>query len=86
MRTQEELEVLISKFERDESKYPKWKRALIAFDQLIGVLFWNNSMDETISSKIGRLQTLGKSTWFDDKVCCVLSKLEYNHCNKSKGE
>ena len=28
----------------------------------------------------------GKATWFDKKLCCLLKKLEDNHCAKSIGE
>lgn len=86
MRTPEELDVLYTKFDNDVKTKPRWLRALIAFDQLLGVIFWNNSQDETISSKIHRKKEQGKSNWFEDKLCCLLSKLEYNHCYKSRGE
>lgn len=36
-----------------------------------------------ISSKLGRKEKLN---WFEKKLCCLLSKLEYNHCYKSLGE
>ena len=86
MRTKEELKVLYAKFDKDVQNKSKSLRLLIALDQLFGVLFWNNSQDETISSKIGRLQDQGKATWIDNKICCLLNKLEYNHCRKSEGE
>lgn len=86
MRTKEELEVLYNKFDNDVKTKSRWLRALIAFDQLVGVIFWNNSQDETISSKIHRKQEKVTSNWFEDKLCYLLSKLEYNHCYKSRGE
>lgn len=86
MRTEKELEVLYSKFENDVKTKSRLLRAMIAFDQLVGVLFWDNSQDETISSKIHRKKDQGKSNWFENKLCCLLSKLEYNHCYKSRGE
>ncbi len=86
MRTPEEQQLLFAKFDKDVITKSRGLRAMIALDQLIGVIFWNNSQDETISSKIGRLEKAGKTTWFDNKVCCLLNKLEYNHCNKSIGE
>jgi hypothetical protein len=86
MRTKEEQAALFTKFDSDVQTKSKGLRLAIAFDQLCGVLFWNNSQDETISSKIGRLQEQGKATWWDNKVCCLLSKLDYNHCRKSEGE
>ena len=86
MRTPEELGILYTKFENDVKTKSRWLRALIAFDQLIGVIFWNNSQDETISSKIGRKKLKNKANWFEEGLCCLLSKLDYNHCNKSIGE
>lgn len=86
MRTKEELKVLYSKFDKDVETKTRWFRALIALDQLLGVIFLNNSQDETISSKIHRLQEANKSNWLLDKLCCLLSKFEYNHCYKSRGE
>ena len=86
MRTEEETMILIAKFDMDVATKPRWLRALIAFDQLCGVIFWNNSNDETISSRIARKQEAGESSWFEDRLCCILSKLEYNHCKVSKGE
>lgn len=86
MRTKEELEVLYAKFDRDVREKSRLLRLAIVLDQFFGVLIWNNSQDETISSKIGRKQLSGTSNWFEDKLCCLLSKFEYNHCNKSLGE
>lgn len=77
---------LYEKFERDMHKRTRWYRVLLWIDQGLNVILWNGSQDETISSHIGRRQLAGTSTWFDDKVCCMLSKLEHNHCNKSLGE
>ena len=42
--------------------------------------------DETISSHIHRRIESGKANWFDKKLCCLLKKLEDNHCAKSIGE
>lgn len=70
MRTQEELTILYAKFDKDVATKSRWLRFMIALDQMFGVLFYNNSQDETISSKIGRLESAGKATWFDKKVCC----------------
>lgn len=86
MRTEEELKVLYAKFDKDVATKSRGLRLAIALDQLFGVLLWNTSQDETISSYIGRLQKQGKSNWINDKICCLLSRLEYNHCNKSLGE
>ena len=86
MRTKEELEILYAKFDMDVKEKSRLLRLAIVLDQFFGVLIWNNSQDETISSKIGRKQIAGTSNWFEDKLCCLLSKLEYNHCAKSLGE
>ena len=39
-----------------------------------------------ISSHIHRRIEGGKANWFDKKLCCLLKKLENNHCEKSLGE
>ena len=77
---------LIEKFEEDVKKRSRVLRLLIALDQFFNVLLWNGSQDETISSHIARRIENGKATWFDKRLCCLLSKIESNHCNKSKGE
>lgn len=46
----------------------------------------NGSQDETVSSHLGRKIEKGTATLFDKKLCCLLSKLEYNHCYNSLGE
>ena len=86
MRSKEELEVLYSKFDKDVEKRSRWFRFLLALDQMLNVIFWNGSQDETVSSHIGRRIEEGKATRFDKKLCCLLKKLEHNHCNKSLGE
>ena len=77
---------LIEKFENDVKKRSRLMRFLLALDQLGNVLFWNGSQDETISSHIHRRIESGKANWFDKKLCCLLKKLEDNHCAKSIGE
>ena len=86
MKTPEELEILYAKFDRDVEKRSRLMRVLLALDQLIAVIFWNASQDETVSSHIGRKIKKGTATWFDKKLCCLLQKFEDNHCNKSLGE
>ena len=77
---------LIEKFENDVKKRSRIKRLLLVIDQLGNVLFWNGSQDETISSHIHRRIESGKATWFDKKLCCLLKKIDNNHCEKSLGE
>lgn len=77
---------LIEKFENDRKKRSRLNRILLIFDQMCNVIFWNGSQDETISSKIGRKKLKNKANWFEEGLCCLLSKLDYNHCNKSLGE
>lgn len=72
MRTPEELEILYAKFDRDVQKRSRLMRVLLALDQLMAVIFWNASQDETVSSHIGRRIRNGKATWFDKKLCCLL--------------
>lgn len=77
---------LIEKFENDIKNRTRLKRFVLVLDQMGNVLFWNGSQDETISSHIHRRIESGKATWFDKKLCCLLKKLEHNHCEKSLGE
>lgn len=86
MRTEEELALLQAKFENDVVKRTRWMRFLLVLDQMGNVLFWNGSQDETISSHIHRRIKAGKATWFDKWLCCLLKKLESEHCMKSEGE
>ena len=77
---------LYAKFDNDMKKRNRTMRFLLVLDQMFNVLLWNGSQDETISSHIQRRIDNGIATWFDKKVCCLLKKLEQNHCEKSKGE
>ena len=77
---------LIDKFDKDVAKRSKLMRFLLVLDQMGNVLLWNGSQDETISSHIGRRIEVGKATWFDKKLCCLLKKLDNNHCVNSRGE
>ena len=77
---------LVKKFENDVRKRSRLMRFLLALDQMGNVIFWNGSQDETISSHIHRRIENKKATWFDKKLCCLLKKLESNHCAKSLGE
>ena len=79
-------EQLIKKFENDIEKRTRFMRFILVLDQMINVIFWNGSQDETVSSHIARRIERGDATWFDKKLCCLLSRLENNHCNKSLGE
>lgn len=74
------------KFINDVAKRNRFIRFLLVLDQMFNVLIWNGSQDETISSHIGRRQLNGKATWFDNAICCVLKKIEGNHCFISRGE
>ena len=77
---------LVNKFENDIKKRTRFMRFLLVLDQMVNVIFWNGSQDETVSSHIGRRIEKGEATWFDKKLCCFLKRLEKNHCNKSLGE
>jgi hypothetical protein len=77
---------LYAKFDNDMKKRNRTMRLLLAIDQLFNVLLWNGSQDETISSHIHRRQVNGTATWLDKKICCLLKKLESEHCLKSLGE
>ncbi len=86
MRSKEELEILFAKFDRDVQKRSRLMRFLLVLDQMFNVILWNGSQDETISSHIHRRIESCKANWFDKKICCLLKKLEANHCAKSIGE
>ena len=86
MTPEETRAALIQKFERDVAKRTRWCRFLLVLDQMGNVIFWNGSQDETISSHISRRQEAGTATKWDNFVCCLLKKLEQNHCKKSEGE
>ena len=77
---------LIEKFEEDKQKRTRLMRFLLVLDQMLNVVFWNGSQDETVSSHIGRRIENGTATWFDKKLCCLLKKLDNNHCVESRGE
>lgn len=86
MRTEDELKILYDKFDRDVDKRTRGFRLLLVLDQMLNVLLWNGSQDETVSSHIGRRIEAGTATWFDKKLCSVLRWLEADHCKLSKGE
>ena len=77
---------LLEKFQNDIEKRSRLLRFLLVLDQMLNVVFWNGSQDETVSSHIGRRIESGEATWFDKKLCCFIKKLENNHCSKSIGE
>ena len=77
---------LIDKFDKDVAKRSRLMRFILILDQMGNVLLWNGSQDETISSHIGRRIETGTATWFDKKLCCLLKKLDNNHCVNSIGE
>jgi len=77
---------LQSKFDNDVKKRSRFKRFLLVLDQMLNVLLWNGSQDETVSSHLYRRIESGKATWFDKLLCQFLRKLESNHCFKSLGE
>ena len=77
---------LIEKFENDRKKRTRLMRFLLVLDQMLNVVIWDGSQDETVSSHIGRRIENGEATWFDKKLCCFLKRLENNHCEKSLGE
>lgn len=86
-RTEEELKILYTKFDKDISQRARWYRFLLVLDQMLNVLWLNGSQDETCSSHIYRKMKTETATGFQIWMCCkILSKLEHNHCFKSRGE
>jgi len=78
--------LLVAKFKDDVQKRSRTMRFLLVLDQMFNVIFWNGSQDETISSHIGRRIKEGQATWFDKLLCKWLGKIEFNHCEISRGE
>ena len=76
----------IEKFERDVTKRSRFMRFLLVLDQMLNVLFWNGSQDETVSSHIGRKIEKGEANRFELLLCKAFRKLESKHCLKSIGE
>lgn len=81
-----DTEALVKKFEEDVKEYHGFVRFLLALDQLFNVILWNGSMDETISSHIGRRIENNKATWFDKLICKGLRVIQSKHCILSRGE
>jgi len=77
---------LIWKFDHDVKKRSRLMRFLLVLDQMLNVVFWNGSHDETVSSHIGRRIEAGKATCFDRMLCKVLRALQSKHCLRAKGE
>lgn len=77
---------LYKKFDKDMTKRTRLMRFLLVLDQMFNVLLWDGSQDETISSHLSRRIKRGDATWLDKKLCCLLKKLESEHCLKSEGE
>ena len=77
---------LYKKFDKDMKKRSRSMRFLLVLDQMLNVLLWNGSQDETISSHIHRRQSENEANWFDNRVCWLLKKIESKHCLKSAGE
>ncbi len=80
------MKTIFSKFDNDMTKRSRLMRFLLVVDQMLNVLLYNGSQDETVSSHIARRIQSKKATWFDKKLCCFLRKFESNHCKKSLGE
>jgi len=77
---------LVWKFEYDIKKRSYAKRVILAIDQLLNVIVWNGSQDETISSNVGRRIEAGKAYKVEKWLCTLLSKIQEKHCEKALGE
>ena len=80
------IEELENKFIEDTKKRSRAKRFVLVLDQMLNVLLWNGSQDETVSSHIYRRIRDGRASRLDKGLCWVLRKLESKHCLKSLGE
>ena len=81
-----EREEFIKKFEEDVRTKSRLRRFLIAFDQMLNVLIWNGSQDETISSHIARRIEVGRAYKIEIYICKFLRLIESQHCKKTLGE
>ncbi|WP_456390593.1 hypothetical protein [Hydrogenimonas sp.] len=81
-----EKDALIAKFERDMAKRSRAMRFLLVLDQMVNVLVWNGSQDETVSSHIARRIEAGRANRIEVALCGMLRRIERSHCKKSKGE
>ena len=77
---------LVWKFEHDVKKRKYVMRVLLALDQLLNVLLWNGSQDETVSSHVGRRIADGKAYKVEVCLCKFLTWLQSKHCSRAKGE
>ena len=77
---------LVWKFEYDVKKRSRLVRFLLVLDQMINVVFWNGSQDETVSSHIGRRIEAGKAYRVEKWLCWFLRKLQAKHCLRARGE
>jgi|6_EtaG_2_1085325.scaffolds.fasta_scaffold06146_6 hypothetical protein len=61
------------------------RRVLIAFDQLLNVVFLNGSEHQTISGRVGyKALTTGKKRWCcAEKIINTLFFLDKDHCKSS---
>lgn len=55
---------------------------LISIDQFSNVLFWGDP-DETISSRIGKMERDGRGNFVTKPICSLLNKIDPNHCEES---
>lgn len=55
---------------------------LISIDQFSNVIFWGDP-DETISSRIGKMEAEGRGNIVTKPLCWMLDKLDPNHCEES---
>ena len=77
---------LAIKFELDVLEKSRIMRLLLIMDQMLNVIVWNGSHDETVSGHIGRKIEAGMDNWFDRLVCKGLRVLQAKHCMRSIGE
>lgn len=74
------------RFDKDKEEFHYLFRLLLAVDQLVNVLLWNGSHNETVSGNIGRGIRAGGANKASRAICFVLRKLHSKHCIKSIGE
>lgn len=73
----------------DGKEIPFWLGILIGLDQFLGSCWPGANVDETISSRLGRLEESCRLTWHRHPVARLvylcLDRIQKNHCEDSIG-
>lgn len=62
------------------TRFGQWvKNVLIGFDQL-GNAVWGGDPDETISSRLGKMERAGRLRWGPRVLARMLNRIDPGHC------